>query len=248
MKSIRKQNLFTTTVVMLFFFSIIGFWGCEKESIFESQYTEYLDLETYEMSKMSVKDMETMGQALQRLNIYKKKGLYQIKQTSGAQVNISEDLFDYITKGFEHTNVVYNPKSFNSFIPRLKSGNTEDSNTQPRDSTHCASYALAAMGGVDYATAAAYSDSTYGAGGVPADSMVSFFRNFYPNGSSVNPDSLSGGFMGSNMIYFQTSDSTGHAVNGTYYDTNSGNIMYSDPQTGGTGIININDVIGVFKP
>ena len=61
MKSIRKSNLFTTTVVMLFFFSIIGFWGCEKESIFESQYTEYLDLETYEMSKMSVKDMETYG-------------------------------------------------------------------------------------------------------------------------------------------------------------------------------------------
>ena len=39
MKSIKNSNLFTTTIVMLFFFSIIGFWGCEKESIFESQYT-----------------------------------------------------------------------------------------------------------------------------------------------------------------------------------------------------------------
>jgi hypothetical protein len=88
MKSIRKSNLFTTTFLMLFLFSIIGFWGCEKETFFESQYAEYLDLETYEMSKMSVKDMETMGQALQRLNIDKKNGLYQLKQTSGAQVNI----------------------------------------------------------------------------------------------------------------------------------------------------------------
>lgn len=233
---------------MLFFFSIIGFWGCEKESLFEDQYAEYLDLETYEMSQMSVKDMQTIGQALQRLNIYKKKGLYQIKQTSGTQVNISEDLFNYITKGFEHTNVAYNPKSFNSFIPRLKSDNIEGINIQPQDSTHCASYALAAMGSVSYATASAYSDSIYGDGGVPADSMYSFFSNFYPNGSSVNPDSLSGGFMGSNMLYFQTSDSTGHALNGIFYDSNSGNIMYSDPQTGGSGIININDVQGIFKP
>lgn len=230
---------------MLFFFSIIGFWGCEKESLLESQYEEYLDLETYEMSKMSVKDMETISQALQRLNISKKNGLYEIKQTSGIQINVSEDLFEYITKSFAHTNKIVSPKSFNNLIPRLKSGSTEGGQ---QDSTHCASYALAAMGGYNYNDVAAYSDSTYGAGGVPADSMASFFYYFYPNGSSVNPDSLSGGFMGNNMIYFQTSDSTGHAVNGTYYDANSGNIMYSDPQTGGSGIININDVIGVFKP
>jgi len=233
---------------MLFFFSIIGFWGCEKESIFESQYTEYLDLETYEMSKMSVKDMETYGQALQRLNIDKKNGLYRIKQTSGAQVNISEDLFDYITKGFEHTNVAYKAKSLNSFIPRLKSGNTEGGNTQPQDSTHCAAYAVAAMGGVGYSTAAAYSDSIYGTGGVPVDSMDSFFYNFYPNGSSVSPYNLSGGFMGSNMLYFNTSDSTGHAVNGYYYDSTNGTILYNDPQTGGQGTIYIQDVEGIYFP
>lgn len=248
MKSIRKSNLFTTAVVMLFFFSIIGFWGCEEESEFESQYTEYLDLETYEMSKMEVKDMEILGQALQRLNIYKKKGRYEISQTSGAQVNISEDLFDYITKGFEHTNVVYNSKSFSSIIPRLKSGGYEGSNGQPIDSTHCASYALAGMGGVNYATAAAYSDNRYGTNGVPADSMASFFYHFYPNGSSVNPNSLSGGSMGSNMIYFRTSDNIGHAVNGIYYDAKTGNLMYYDPQNGNTGVINISDVVGVFRP
>ena len=81
---------------MLFFFSIIGFWGCEKESIFESQYTEYLDLETYEMSKMSEKDMEAIGQAIQRLDITKKNGLYQIRQSSGRQASMSEDLFEYV--------------------------------------------------------------------------------------------------------------------------------------------------------
>jgi hypothetical protein len=78
--------------------------------------------------------------------------------------------------------------------------------------------------------------------------MGSFFNHFYPNGSSVNPDSLSGGAMGSNMLYFMTSDSTGHAVNGSYYDANSGYIWYSDPQTGGSGVININDVLNTYFP
>ena len=113
MKTIRKSNLFTTTIVMLLFFSIIGFWGCEKESLLDSQYEEYLDLETYEMSKMTAKDMETISQALQRLNISKKNGLYEIKQTSGIQINVSEDLFEYITKSFAHTNKIVSPKSYN---------------------------------------------------------------------------------------------------------------------------------------
>src|SRR5690554_1118825 len=100
------------------------------------------------MSKMSVKDMETYGQALQRLNIDKKNGLYRIKQTTGAQVNISEDLFKYITKGFKRTNEIFAPKTFNNLIPRLKSGNTEGDNSQPSDSTYCVAHALAGMGGV----------------------------------------------------------------------------------------------------
>jgi hypothetical protein len=248
MKSIRKSNLFTTTVVMLFFFSIIGFWGCEKENLSKSQYAEYLDLETYNMSEMTVKDMETIGQALQRLTINKKNDLYQIKQTSGEQVNISEDLFEFISKGFEHTNKILSPKSFNNLISRLKDGNLEDDDSQQQDSTHCAAYALAAMGDYDYDDVAAYSDYYYDEGGVPSDSMDSYFYHYYPNGSSINPDSLSGGYMGTNMLYFYTSDSTGHAVNGTYYGSNTGNILYSDLQTGGTGIININSVGGIYVP
>lgn len=48
------------------------------------------------MSKMSEKDMEAIGQAIQRLDITKKNGLYQIRQSSGRQVSMSEDLFEYV--------------------------------------------------------------------------------------------------------------------------------------------------------
>lgn len=146
---------------MLCIFSILGFWGCEKESLYESSYSEFLDLKTYEQSQMSLEDMEIIGLALQRLDIDKKNKLYQIKQTYGAQVNISENLFDYIKKGFEYTNKALNSKSLNSSIVRLKSGNTEDDDPEPQDSTHCAIYALVSMGAFSYDVVAAYSDSLY---------------------------------------------------------------------------------------
>lgn len=232
MKLIRKSNLFTTTVVMLFFFSIIGFWGCEKESIFESQYTEYLDLETYEMSKMSVKDMETMGQALQRLNVDKKNGLYLIKQTSGGQVNISEDLFKYITKGFKRTNEIFAPKTFNNLIPRLKSGNTESANSQLSDSTYCVAYSLAGMGGISFNSAKSYLDSLGYSNGVPPTALDSVVYHFYPNARKSN-SVTQGGLLYNAFMWYRTSDTTGHAVNGMYYNAQSGYIFYQDYQNNG---------------
>ncbi len=229
MKLIRKSNLFTTTIVMLFFFSIIGFWGCEKETLFESQYEEYLDLETYEMSKMTANDMETYGQALQRLNIDKKNGLYRIKQTSGAQVNISEELFKYITKGFKRTNEIFAPKTFNNLIPRLKSGSTEGDGTQPSDSTHCVAYSLAGMGGVSLNNAIAYLDSLGYSNGVPPSALDSVVYHFYPNARKSN-SVTQGGSLNNAFIWYPTSDTTGHAVNGMFYDSNSGYILYNDYQ------------------
>ena len=122
MKSVRKSNLFTTSLIMLFFFGLIGFWGCEKGELFGKDYSEHLDLGTFELSKMSEKDMTIMSQALQRLDIDMKEGLYHVKQTSGAEVNISEELFNYLVAGFEHTNTILKPKSVDTSIVRLKYG------------------------------------------------------------------------------------------------------------------------------
>lgn len=249
MKRIRKSNLFTTTIVMLFFFSIIGFWGCEKENLLESQYEEYLDLDTYEMSKMSVKDMETYGQALQRLNIDKKNGLYRIKQTTGAQVNISEDLFKYITKGFKRTNEIFAPKTFNNLIPRLKSGNTEGDNSQPSDSTYCVAHSLAGMGGVSFNDAKAYLDSIYGSNfsGVDSTFMDSVVYHFYPNARKSN-SVTQGGFLNNALIWYPTSDTTGHAVNGMFYDSNSGYILYNDYQNNQMLPIQADSISSIYYP
>ncbi len=55
-KTIRKTNLFTTSVIMLLLFSLIGFWGCEENDITNSsaeilvskEYEDYLLEKTFE--------------------------------------------------------------------------------------------------------------------------------------------------------------------------------------------------------
>jgi hypothetical protein len=253
MKIFKTKKMILAVITALVFVGIFsGLQSCSSEDSqnMQSSQLEYLDLKTFEMSKMSVKDMEIIGQALQRLNIYKSKGLYQIKQTSGEQVNISEDLFIYIKKGFELTNHY----SLSSSIPRFKAGPAEGGgNTQ--DLTHCVSYALAALGGFSYETLATYSDSKYGSNGVLSGDVGSFFFHFYPNGTSIAPRDLNGGFMGKNILFFKITETvggviktTGHAVNGTYYDANSGKIFYYDPQMKTDGIVNISDVVYIYKP
>lgn len=245
MKSIRKSNLFTTTVVMLFFFSIIGFWGCEKENLFESQYAEYLDLESYEMSKMSEKDMETIGQAIQRLNITKNNGLYQIKQRSGRQFNMSEDLYEFVTDGFEHTNSISRPKSFNNLIPRLKSGNPENNNSQPSDTTYCVAHALAGMGGATFENVKALMDSLGYSNGVPPAALDSIVYRLYPNARKSNSSTQSG-TLNNAFIWYPTSDSTGHAVNGIHQWGNA--IMYYDHQNNRQGIITTDSLSTIYYP
>jgi hypothetical protein len=261
MKSIRKSNLFTTTVVMLFLFSIIGFWGCEKESLIEDQYVDYLDLDTYDLSKMTVKEMEIIGQALQRINIDKKNGLYEIKQASGKQVNISEELFEYIKKGFEHTNKILKPKTFNNLIPRLKSGNVEndppeddendegdsgdEDNSQPIDTTYCVAHALAGMGGTTFEIVKAYMDHHGFSNGVPPGALDSIVYHFYPNAIKSNSSRQSRP-LNNALIWYRTSATTGHAVNAIqqYGDA----ILYYDHQNNTQGIIASDSLSTIYYP
>ena len=231
---------------MLLLFSLIGFMGCEKENLFVSPYDDYLDLATYEMSRMSAKDMETVSKAIRRLDIKNENNLFQIKQTSGAHVNISEDLFNYIKDGFEVTNRIVNHQPFNEMTLRVKSGNPEGG-TQPQDSTRCVAYALSGLG-INLNRAISYIDSLGYSNGVPADSMYAVFRNFFPNGRSVNINTMNYGTMPGNLLYFRTFDSTGHAVNGTFYDSGSRVIMYNDLQNGQTGFTTSDQVMGLFLP
>lgn len=242
MKAMRKSNLFATSIFMLLSFITIGFLGCEQENLFPKSYSEYLELDSYELSEMSANDMKKIGLALNRLDITFENGLYQIKQFSGAQVNISEELYNYIIKGFDFTNKVSRPKSVKGSGPRLKSGYAD-----PPDTTYCVAHAIAGMGNVDFSQAVAYIDSIWGAQGVPEKEVASVVLYFYPN-STPYTSPTEGGWLNNAFMWYPTSDSTGHAVNGVYYDADSGLIMYSDDQNNATGIVSKDSVQLIIYP
>lgn len=80
------------------------FNSCTKDHIPKKYQSQYLTLEQYNVNEMTESDFEVIGEALQRLTIERIDYKYIIKQTCGAEVNISEELYKYIAKGFEHTN------------------------------------------------------------------------------------------------------------------------------------------------
>lgn len=184
---------------MLLLFSIIGFWGCEKDNIFENQYPEFLVLDSYELSEMSEKDMNTIGQALQRLDIYKKDGLYHIKQTSGAQVNISDDLFNFIKRLFDNTNDIKLRSSKLSYsIPRLKSGVPEGGDSTSSD---CMAHAISYAGGGSYGAVGVWLIAQYGGLGVPLSEFYNACHHFLPNGDTVSIGAIPDGEMNKEIYY-----------------------------------------------
>lgn len=169
MESIKKSNLFATSIVLLFTFCIVGFWGCESDQ--EDSAQEFLDIKTYDMSKMTETDFKTIIKAMERLDVSRKDGLYVVKETSGNQVNISNQLFDFVKQSFSRTNKLLKGRKLKNIIARINSGNPED----------CVAHAIAGLNaGVSYAQADAYITSLYGSNGVPPNALISVVQHFFP--------------------------------------------------------------------
>jgi hypothetical protein len=144
----RKHLVTMVSFIGIYVLSVF-FQGCEQESLFEnSSHLDCLELESYVLNDMSKTDMDNLGQAMLRLDIYIEDGIYHIKQNSGAQVNISEKLYHFIKNSYNHTNKIFKSNSKNFSLPRLKSGGIED---PPK--TDCVAWSLFGMGGVSYSTA-----------------------------------------------------------------------------------------------
>ena len=105
------------------------------------------------------------------------------------------------------------------------------------------------MGGVSFDTAKAYLDSLGFSYGVPQDDLDSVVNHFYPNARKSNAITQSGP-LNNAFIWYPTSDSTGHAVNGLHYWGNgsSGAIMYYDNQNDRQGVITIDSLSTIYYP
>lgn len=131
----------TKKMVMLLFATFTGiaaiscssdeFYGFDSKEDIElnilsvKNYQNYLELSRYDQgSEMSQSDFEILCEAESRLDFSTKKGLIIIAQTSGSEVNISEDLFKYIKNNYDHLNKIRN-YSKQKAAKRVKRNNPE---------------------------------------------------------------------------------------------------------------------------
>ena len=230
------------------------FHGCEKEDTLDYSQSEFLELSTYgDLSEISEQDFAKISQAIGRMDIRLKSSLYHIEQTSGAQINISEELFDFIKSGFNHTNETiesYNSGSLDFSVPRLKSSNNESSSDGSTTSSDCMAYAISKLSGKSYSSVKSYLESTYGSDGVPLSCFKNACTHFMPNGTAGTSSLLTTGYLNDAIIIYPTSSTNFHAVNGYYYDSANGTVAYRDykaSSNGTTGTIYFSKIVKVFS-
>lgn len=102
--TLKRLNSITLILAILLASSSVMFNSCTKDHIPKKYQSQYLTLEQYNVNEMTKEDFEVIGKALQRLTIERVDYKYIIKQTCGAEVNISEELYKHIVDGFERTN------------------------------------------------------------------------------------------------------------------------------------------------
>lgn len=251
MKMLKYSNPLKRFFVVVLMFGVFGFWGCEKEEVHISSNAEHIDLSTYVLSEMTESDFQKLSMAMGRIDVSVKHGLYRIKQKSGYQINVSEQLFSFIKEGFEGTNQTIlnsvSSESLNAPTRRLMSTSQEGGQGGQTSSNDCMAYAISALSGTSLITVKNRLTSTYGTDGVPINEFDAACRIFVPNGQSGGSGLLNHGPQNNTIIVFQTSASNAHAVNAQYVDSSNGIVLYHDYQSNQTNFVQISSVIKVFK-
>ncbi len=126
MYTIRKTNLFTTSVIMLFLFSLIGFWGCENGSLdpIDSEKAELHKLASKYGINISIDDTDDCGESLKVLDKEELETLFaELQKTAGQKIMKNMQLSD-------SEKLTYTSRTkFDIQYPviRLKSGGMENS-------------------------------------------------------------------------------------------------------------------------
>ena len=112
MKNFKKSNLFSTFVAMLMTFSVIGFWGCEKDKkLMPQNKEEFLKIEG-NLNGMGVlvdkENAEIYQRALKRIfpNLSVENNQVVLNLKDASIVNISDNIFSYYIKNINYINSI----------------------------------------------------------------------------------------------------------------------------------------------
>ena len=218
----------------------------------------YLDFTTgYDGTGIaSDEDWEVIMQLAQRVKLSKESGLWEANVRSADEINVSPEVFAFLTQTIENSNAkILAHLTARSIMPRNLIPGEGDPLEEPTRSdcvASCFGWIHDKMGfGPSYDSANSWINSTFGSG-VPSSQMESTLKHFYgPNNVSSFPvnnqnnDYIYKGTNSAVILNYQVNDSTGHAV--IYGGTSNGTHWVTDPQNGAMDLVDPSDVISAYE-
>lgn len=183
-------------------------------------------------------DMKNVIEAMKRINIVKENGSLRLKEVA-KEMNVSDELFIFLEKSLNHTNLLGSKYSIKNKFPRFRTGEEGggeggESGIYPNPIMNdCVAYAIAAYSGRSFSEidsiirskSYCYENGVFQ--GVPANRFIQLCDDILGVGST-NINNIN--TTGKGIVVFDTGGGYYHAVNCSYINTETGDFIYQDYQ------------------
>lgn len=237
-----KIKKLTYLVLISFIASIIVFIGCQQEESPASPNDNgaYLSLSpNVDFDNLTKGDWEVISRAFTRINLRENEdGLFEISYKSGAEINMSDELFGFFEQIAESSNekILSGVYYTRNKIRTIREGGVTN--------TDCVARSIAYATGQDYNVINSQLIAKYGSNGVPSSEFYSAMNQFC-NGVQVGLSMFSGmSDFASNGKEYVLVLNLQHAV--TLLMKSGDSIMYRDSQTGSKGFCTVYDISHIY--
>jgi hypothetical protein len=216
--------------------------GCQKEDSLEinNNIDGYLSLpDGFDLLNLSDDESQILQTAFSRMSIFSETEIFKTKFTSGSQINMSEDLFDFFNNMINKSN---KSQEISLSSPRLKSG------TESTTNNDCVAYSI--YNALNYFSSSVslnsiktYLQEQYGTNGVLMGSVTSAITH-YLKGSTTTITSNYMPPSGTKVIIVIPGNPL-HAVN--LFGCTNGTAVYTDSSSGSSsGMIEVSKISYAF--
>ncbi|MDR1341612.1 MAG: hypothetical protein LBK58_16415 [Prevotellaceae bacterium] len=249
-----ETRFFKISLIIAIFFVSCFVIGCQTEEDISTVDSNeiidgYLSLpEGFNLLDLSDRESHIFMTAFSRMSIASENGIFKTKFTSGNQVNISEELFNFFRETIINSNKSKDIEEIELLSPRLKLPTESTSNND------CVAYsiynAIHAYGSsTTLASVKSYIQNTYGTNGVLLSSITGAIQHYLTGSPIALSDTAYYSYLPSsaNKIIIVIPGSPYHAVN--LYACSNGLAVYTDSSSGTTGVsmIERSKVVYAFK-
>jgi hypothetical protein len=222
--------------------------GCQKgeDIVTVDSSNEYLSLpDGFDFLNLSDEEYQIAQKALGRMFLCSKNGKFETKFTSGNQINISEELFNFFSAAITNSNS-NKSKEIRISYPRLKTG-TIESTYNSNDCVAHTIHAVCSLFGVSklLSDIKQWLETKYGTQGVPNNRITAALNHYLEAAPTSLPSSYSYSNNNKIVVIERINDTIGHS--GILHLVATGTVMYRDNQNGGYRYCTASDIIYTYS-